>query len=254
MLFMFAKRLGVLGGSLLGVALMFGGDPGRGGRVDDGAEVQRSAGPGHGDRVQRELERVSAGRREHRAPCRAPQCRRRSSGSRPAPRSGGWSSIAPSSLTDGAERRRHLQRHRPRPERVHHDRGKRGLLERCGEPLGDHGRGRPVRERSGSDRGHEPRERQLDRRRDPLLLRPGRPGDPRTQPGRRAGNTAELRLTSGAAGALRRDHAVSACRPTSAPRHDAGPWFGRWAHLGLNQGPPACEAGALPLSYAPGSV
>ena len=30
----------------------------------------------------------------------------------------------------------------------------------------------------------------------------------------------------------------------------------RWAHLGSNQGPPACEAGALPLSYAPqgGSV
>jgi hypothetical protein len=26
-----------------------------------------------------------------------------------------------------------------------------------------------------------------------------------------------------------------------------------WAHLGSNQGPPACEAGALPLSYAPGS-
>ena len=26
----------------------------------------------------------------------------------------------------------------------------------------------------------------------------------------------------------------------------------RWAHLGSNQGPPACEAGALPLSYAPG--
>jgi hypothetical protein len=25
-----------------------------------------------------------------------------------------------------------------------------------------------------------------------------------------------------------------------------------WAHLGSNQGPPACEAGALPLSYAPG--
>src|SRR5919201_1312678 len=25
----------------------------------------------------------------------------------------------------------------------------------------------------------------------------------------------------------------------------------RWAHLGSNQGPPACEAGALPLSYAP---
>ncbi len=26
----------------------------------------------------------------------------------------------------------------------------------------------------------------------------------------------------------------------------------RWAYLGLNQGPPACEAGALPLSYTPG--
>jgi hypothetical protein len=28
---------------------------------------------------------------------------------------------------------------------------------------------------------------------------------------------------------------------------------GEWAHLGLNQGPLACEASALPLSYAPGS-
>jgi hypothetical protein len=27
----------------------------------------------------------------------------------------------------------------------------------------------------------------------------------------------------------------------------------KWAHLGSNQGPPACEAGALPLSYAPGN-
>ena len=27
-----------------------------------------------------------------------------------------------------------------------------------------------------------------------------------------------------------------------------------WAHLGLNQGPLACEASALPLSYAPGST
>src|SRR4029078_4839936 len=26
----------------------------------------------------------------------------------------------------------------------------------------------------------------------------------------------------------------------------------RWAHLGSNQGPLACEASALPLSYAPG--
>jgi hypothetical protein len=25
----------------------------------------------------------------------------------------------------------------------------------------------------------------------------------------------------------------------------------KWARLGSNQGPPACEAGALPLSYAP---
>ena len=30
--------------------------------------------------------------------------------------------------------------------------------------------------------------------------------------------------------------------------------FGReWAHLGSNQGPLACEASALPLSYAPGT-
>ena len=28
----------------------------------------------------------------------------------------------------------------------------------------------------------------------------------------------------------------------------------RWAHLGSNQGPLACEASALPLSYAPGRV
>jgi hypothetical protein len=32
----------------------------------------------------------------------------------------------------------------------------------------------------------------------------------------------------------------------------ATPLVQRWAHLGSNQGPPACEAGALPLSYAPG--
>src|SRR6476620_3517697 len=33
-------------------------------------------------------------------------------------------------------------------------------------------------------------------------------------------------------------------------------WLGRsrWAHLGSNQGPLACEASALPLSYAPGRV
>src|SRR6266540_6620022 len=28
--------------------------------------------------------------------------------------------------------------------------------------------------------------------------------------------------------------------------------LGEWAHLGSNQGPLACEASALPLSYAPG--
>ena len=28
----------------------------------------------------------------------------------------------------------------------------------------------------------------------------------------------------------------------------------RWAHLGSNQGPLACEASALPLSYAPSDV
>src|SRR5205823_893939 len=32
------------------------------------------------------------------------------------------------------------------------------------------------------------------------------------------------------------------------PPFPAGFW---WAHVGSNHGPPACEAGALPLSYAP---
>ncbi len=30
-------------------------------------------------------------------------------------------------------------------------------------------------------------------------------------------------------------------------------WLSQWARLGSNQRPPACEAGALPLSYAPRS-
>jgi hypothetical protein len=30
--------------------------------------------------------------------------------------------------------------------------------------------------------------------------------------------------------------------------------FRWWAHLDLNQGQPACKAGALPLSYAPASA
>ena len=36
------------------------------------------------------------------------------------------------------------------------------------------------------------------------------------------------------------------------PRHD-GP-SEEWAHLGSNQGPLACEASALPLSYAPSAL
>src|SRR5205814_5248473 len=61
-------------------------------------------------------------------------------------------------------------------------------------------------------------------------------------------------------------HAVD--RPTAGERCCPTAGFGRlgrdarmsrnrllgrgWAYLGLNQGPPACEAGALPLSYTPG--
>src|SRR5919199_4416649 len=46
--------------------------------------------------------------------------------------------------------------------------------------------------------------------------------------------------------------------PVNSAMQDGGVPEGlsEWAHLGSNQGPPACEAGALPLSYAPrgGSV
>jgi hypothetical protein len=48
--------------------------------------------------------------------------------------------------------------------------------------------------------------------------------------------------------------AFSGIPDTSDPAHHAGfaqPCGRRWAQLGLNQRPPACEAGALPLSYAP---
>src|SRR5262245_21841231 len=41
--------------------------------------------------------------------------------------------------------------------------------------------------------------------------------------------------------------------PKSLPRKRA-PLSETWAHLGSNQGPLACEASALPLSYAPGSA
>ena len=35
------------------------------------------------------------------------------------------------------------------------------------------------------------------------------------------------------------------------PSQEVADAFSEWAHLGLNQGPPRCERGALPLSYAP---
>ena len=35
-------------------------------------------------------------------------------------------------------------------------------------------------------------------------------------------------------------------------RRQFAKYLARWAHLGSNQGPLACEASALPLSYAPG--
>jgi hypothetical protein len=44
-------------------------------------------------------------------------------------------------------------------------------------------------------------------------------------------------------------YARRAAALTSDPRRSS-----RWARLGSNQRPPACEAGALPLSYAPGEV
>ena len=46
--------------------------------------------------------------------------------------------------------------------------------------------------------------------------------------------------------------AAAECRREPAARAPKGSRAGaQWAHLGSNQGPPACEAGALPLSYAP---
>src|SRR5918997_4674886 len=51
-------------------------------------------------------------------------------------------------------------------------------------------------------------------------------------------------------------HATSIRDPPDPPDPpiyavSAQPSGPEWAHLGSNQGPPACEAGALPLSYAP---
>src|SRR3954467_15316857 len=45
---------------------------------------------------------------------------------------------------------------------------------------------------------------------------------------------------------------VPAEKSGRAGRRGAAVMVVRWAYLGLNQGPPACEAGALPLSYTPG--
>ena len=40
--------------------------------------------------------------------------------------------------------------------------------------------------------------------------------------------------------------------PPAPPPPPGEQRLSEWARLGSNQGPPACEAGALPLSYAPG--
>ena len=90
----------------------------------------------------------------------------------------------------------------------------------------------------------------------------GAPGSPR-----RMRTTASTRCASGRgpaggsalhrrAGDPRSGWTRSSGGPTRAA-HRAGSGTGdcgRWAYLGLNQGPPACEAGALPLSYTPGNA
>jgi hypothetical protein len=48
-------------------------------------------------------------------------------------------------------------------------------------------------------------------------------------------------------------HISMTTQPLSRVRKRGSPLVQSWAHLGSNQGPPACEAGALPLSYAPES-
>lgn len=64
------------------------------------------------------------------------------------------------------------------------------------------------------------------------------------------------------AAAARNDRARRSRARKPGQGRDHGPWesvgmaqrsrFQGWAHLGSNQGPLACEASALPLSYAPG--
>ena len=73
----------------------------------------------------------------------------------------------------------------------------------------------------------------LQSTRRPRSLRP----DSEVRTGVRTGRAVPARLTQVAHGAMR---VVAWLRGS------------RWAHLGSNQGPLACEASALPLSYAPG--
>ena len=59
-------------------------------------------------------------------------------------------------------------------------------------------------------------------------------------------------------GCSSKSSASTADRRSSRPTASSHPRFAQlqvqWAHLGSNQGPLACEASALPLSYAPGRV
>jgi hypothetical protein len=52
-------------------------------------------------------------------------------------------------------------------------------------------------------------------------------------------------------GTLRRVIGEKSLEVVMAPRQREPDFERRWACLGSNQGPPACEAGALPLSYTP---
>ncbi len=68
--------------------------------------------------------------------------------------------------------------------------------------------------------------------------------------GRGFEHRAALRALQGAAG---RERGASAGHASAGRRGSLLPLADQWAHLGSNQGPLACEASALPLSYAPGA-
>ena len=96
----------------------------------------------------------------------------------------------------------------------------------------------PARSRAPYRRGFRSRGRQ--RARACHSARCSRHGQQRTDQG---GQTRGRHATS-----------ISGTYGTPDPGNHAGllqPRRTEWAHLGSNQGPPACEAGALPLSYAP---